>query len=208
MITWKIEKRNLSELTGYDKNPRKFTEKGLADLKNSLESLGDANIITINADNTILGGHARATVMNQLGYNEVDVKVPTVLLNEQQIKEVVIRLNANTAGNWDLDMLEQEYDLDDLNDWGLDNVVGLSNTDFFDEEEVMDNDNLQEMNTNKRLALSSMPIDTYLLIKFDDEITKQEYIDRYVTKWNPSSDVTVKTQCCDYLFMQKELIND
>lgn len=107
MITWKIEKRNLSELTGYDKNPRKFTEKGLADLKNSLESLGDANIITINADNTILGGHARATVMNQLGYNEVDVKVPTVLLNEQQIKEVVIRLNANTAGNWDLDMLEQ-----------------------------------------------------------------------------------------------------
>lgn len=72
----------------------------------------------------------------------------------------------------------------------------------------MDNDNLQEMNTNKRLALSSMPIDTYLLIKFDDEITKQEYIDRYVTKWNPSSDVTVKTQCCDYLFMQKELIND
>lgn len=208
MITWKIEKRNLSELTGYDKNPRKFTEKGLADLKNSLESLGDANIITINADNTILGGHARATVMNQLGYNEVDVKVPTVLLNEQQIKEVVIRLNANTAGNWDLDMLEQEYDLDDLNDWGLDNVVGLSNTDFFDEEEVMDNDNLQEMNTNKRLALSSMPIDTYLLIKFDDEITKQEYIDRYVTKWNPSSDVTVKTQCCDYLFMEKELIND
>lgn len=208
MITWKIEKRNLSELTGYDKNPRKFTEKGLADLKNSLESLGDANIITINADNTILGGHARATVMNQLGYNEVDVKVPTVLLDEQQIKEVVIRLNANTAGNWDLDMLEQEYNLDDLNDWGLDNVVGLSNTDFFDEEEVMDNDNLQEMNTNKRLALSSMPIDTYLLIKFDDEITKQEYIDRYVTKWNPSSDVTVKTQCCDYLFMQKELIND
>lgn len=208
MITWKIEKRNLSDLIGYDKNPRKFTEKGLEDLKASLESLGDANIITINADNTILGGHARATVMNQLGYEEVDVKVPNELLTEEQVKEVVIRLNANTAGNWDLDMLEQEYDLNDLNDWGLDNVVGLSSTDFFDDEEIMDNDNLQEMNTNKRLALSSMPIDTYLLIKFDDEITKQEYIDRYITKWNPSSDVTVKTQCCDYLFMEKELIND
>lgn len=120
MITWKIEKRKLSDLVGYDKNPRKFTEKGLQDLKKSLERLGDANIITINADNTILGGHARATVMNQLGYEEVDVKVPNILLDEKAVQEIVVRLNANTAGEWDLDRLEADFDLDDLEEWGLD----------------------------------------------------------------------------------------
>ena len=58
MIKWQIEKRNIDDLKGYEKNPRKFTEKGLKDLKKSLENCGDANIITINKDNTVLGGHA------------------------------------------------------------------------------------------------------------------------------------------------------
>ena len=96
MITWKIEKRNIEELRGYDKNPRKFTKKGLKDLKKSLQKCGDANIITINADNTVLGGHARLTVMKQLGYKEVDVKVPNRLLNEQEVKEVEVPENVET----------------------------------------------------------------------------------------------------------------
>lgn len=120
MITWQIEKRKIEDLKGYDKNPRKFTKKGLKDLKASLENLGDANIITINADNTVLGGHARLTVMKQLGYTEVDVKVPNRQLDEQEVKEIVIRLNANTAGEWDLDKLQADFDLNDLTEWGLD----------------------------------------------------------------------------------------
>ena len=82
-MIWKIEKRNINDLKSYDKNPRKFTKKGLADLKESIRNCGDANIITINADNTVLGGHARLKVMKQLGFKEVDVKVPDELLNEQ-----------------------------------------------------------------------------------------------------------------------------
>ena len=42
MTNWKIEKRNLQDLKGYDKNPRKFTKKGLKDLKASLKKCGDA----------------------------------------------------------------------------------------------------------------------------------------------------------------------
>lgn len=120
MITWEIEKRNIDDLIGYDKNPRKFTDKGLKDLKKSLQNCGDANIITINADNTVLGGHARLTVMKQLGYTEVDVKVPTKQLTDKQVQEVVVRLNANTAGEWDLDKLEADFNLDELQEWGLD----------------------------------------------------------------------------------------
>ena len=120
MINWKIEKRKIADLKGYDKNPRKFTEKGLEELKKSLENCGDANIITINKDNTVLGGHARLQVMKQLGYTEVDVKVPDRLLTEEECKEIVIRLNANTAGIWDIDKLKLNFDMPKLNNWGLD----------------------------------------------------------------------------------------
>lgn len=127
-MEWKIEKRNIADLKGYKKNPRKFTKKGLKDLKESLQRCGDANIITINTDNTILGGHDRISVMQQLGYETVDVKVPDHLLNENEIKEICIRLNANTAGEWDIDKLAIDFDVDLLNDWGLDiNLPKLSN---------------------------------------------------------------------------------
>ena len=120
MINWTIEKRNISELKGYDKNPRRFTDKGLKDLEKSLKKCGDANIITINKDNTVLGGHARLQVMTSLGYTEVDVKVPDRLLTEKECQEVVIRLNANTAGEWDIDKLVADFDTSDLTEWGLD----------------------------------------------------------------------------------------
>lgn len=208
MITWKIEKRKLSDLIGYDKNPRKFTEKGLQDLKKSLERLGDANIITINADNTILGGHARATVMNQLGYEEVDVKVPNILLDEKAVQEIVVRLNANTAGEWDLDRLEADFDLDDLEEWGLDDVIGQNFTDFVDEEEMMNNEELTEMNTSKNLALSKMALKDYLVIHFGDDCDKQDFIEHYAKKWNPKSDIDMNTQFCTYAFMKKDILND
>ena len=208
MITWKIEKRKLSDLIGYDKNPRKFTEKGLKDLKKSLERLGDANIITINADNTILGGHARATVMNQLGYEEVDVKVPNILLDEKAVQEIVVRLNANTAGEWDLDRLEVDFDLADLEEWGLDDVIGQNFTDFVDEEEMMNNEELTEMNTSKNLALSKMALKDYLVIHFGDDCDKQDFIEHYAKKWNPKSDIDINTQFCTYAFMKKDILND
>ena len=174
MITWKIEKRKLSDLTGYEKNPRKFTDKGLKDLQKSLERLGDANIITINADNTILGGHARATVMNQLGYEEVDVKVPDTLLDEKAVEEIVVRLNANTAGEWDLDMLEAEFDLDELHEWGLD-VEFNPEIDLGDVPEV-DDENDENFAT-KRITISYSEDKEWIvkqLLRLD-EITKYVY---------------------------------
>jgi len=58
--------------------------------------------------------------MKQLGYKTVDVKVPDKLLNEEEVKEIVIRLNANTAGEWDLEKLAVDFEVSDLEDWGLD----------------------------------------------------------------------------------------
>ena len=148
MINWQIEKRNIEDLQGYDKNPRKFTDKGLKDLKKSLQNCGDANIITINADNTVLGGHARLTVMKQLGYKEVDVKVPTKQLTDKQVQEVVVRLNANTAGEWDLNKLEADFNLDELQEWGLDIEFNTEE----DPQEVIEDEVPEEVETRAKLG--------------------------------------------------------
>ena len=146
MIDWQIEKRNIEDLIGYDKNPRKFTNKGLKDLKKSLQNCGDANIITINADNTVLGGHARLTVMKQLGYETVDVKVPTKQLTEKQVQEIVVRLNANTAGEWDLDKLQANFELDELQEWGLD----IEFETLEEEKEIVEDEVPEEVETRAK----------------------------------------------------------
>ena len=118
-ITWQIEKRKLADLKPHSKNPRQFTDKGMKDLENSINSIGFMQPININQDGTILSGHARTLKLKEMGETEVDVYVPDRLLTPKQEEEVLVRANANTAGQWDFDLLANEFDLEELNEWGL-----------------------------------------------------------------------------------------
>ncbi len=123
-MIWHIEKRKVSDLKSYEDNPRILTKKGLADLKQSVEKFGLAEPIVVNTDGTIIGGHARAKVLNP--NDEVDVYVPDRLLDESEYKELNIRLNKNIAGEWDFDILANKFDMDDLQNWGFDEAeLGL-----------------------------------------------------------------------------------
>jgi hypothetical protein len=118
-IIWKIEKRKLKDLKPHPNNPRQFTEKGMKDLENSINSIGFMQPININQDGTILSGHARTLKLKEMGEIEVDVYVPDRILTPKQEEEVLIRANANTAGQWDWDLLANEFDLEEINEWGL-----------------------------------------------------------------------------------------
>jgi len=118
-ITWKIEKRKLADLKPHPKNPRQFTEKGLKDLENSINSIGFMQPININQDGVILSGHARTLKLKEMGETEVDVYVPDRMLTPKQEEEVLVRANANTAGKWDWDLLANNFELEEINEWGL-----------------------------------------------------------------------------------------
>ena len=118
-ITWKIEKRKLKDLKPHPKNPREFTQKGMKDLENSINSIGFMQPININQDCTILSGHGRALKLKEMGETEVDVYVPDRMLTPKQEDEVLVRANANTAGQWDWDLLANNFELEEINDWGL-----------------------------------------------------------------------------------------
>jgi len=140
-ITWKIEKRKLADLKPHPKNPRQFTEKGMKDLENSINSIGFMQPININQDGTILSGHARTLKLQQMGEIEVDVYVPDRLLTPKQEEEVLVRANANTAGQWDFDILANEFEDFELVEWGLE-IPQIEDADLSDKNKEIDIDNL------------------------------------------------------------------
>ena len=140
-ITWKIEKRKLADLKPHSKNPRQFTEKGMKDLENSINSIGFMQPININQDGTILSGHARTLKLQQMGEIEVDVYVPDRLLTPKQEEEVLVRANANTAGQWDFDILANEFEDFELVEWGLE-IPQIEDADLSDKNKEIDIDNL------------------------------------------------------------------
>lgn len=113
-----IEKKKLSELKPAPYNPRQSTAKQEKHLKASLEKFGVVEPIIYNKQTGyIVGGHFRVRELTKLGYKEVECVI--VDLNEEDERELNIRLNANT-GEWDWDMLANEWDTEKLDEWGLD----------------------------------------------------------------------------------------
>ena len=121
-MKWILVTKKLSELKPYEKNPRRITEKGLKDLKQSINKFGIAEPIVINTDNTIVGGHARYYAIKDNGIKEVDCYVPEKKLTEKQCEELNIRLNKNIAGEWDFDILSSDFELPELLEWGFENL--------------------------------------------------------------------------------------
>jgi len=110
----------------------------MKDLENSINSIGFMQPININQDGTILSGHARTLKLQQMGEIEVDVYVPDRLLTPKQEEEVLVRANANTAGQWDFDILANEFEDFELVEWGLEipNVENLEIEETLGDDEV------------------------------------------------------------------------
>jgi DNA modification methylase len=117
-MKWHIEKRKVSELIPDEHNPRVLTKKGLADLKKSVDKFGLAEPIIINTTGVIIGGHGRAKVLDPS--EDVEVYVPERELTADEQKELNVRLNKNIAGEWDFDILANEFEVGDLIEWGFD----------------------------------------------------------------------------------------
>jgi len=111
----------IDELTDYYKNPRSLSEKEFKQLKTSLDKFGmiDKPIVNLDSANTIIGGHQRKHVLEASGVKECECWIPDRELSEREVEELNIRLNKNT-GSWDFDVLANEFELDDLLDWGFD----------------------------------------------------------------------------------------
>ena len=86
-------------------NPRKKLKPGDKEyekIKKSIQEFGYVEPIIINADMTIIGGHQRATVLSDLGYDEVECIV--VDIDKTKEKALNVALNKIT-GEWNKELL-------------------------------------------------------------------------------------------------------
>lgn len=120
-IIWRIEKRKLSELKDHSKNPKTCSQKTFEMLKASISKFGFIDKPFINTDNTIIGGHLRKRVLFELGYDEIEVYVPSRPLDEKEVDELCVKHNLY-KGDWDYDILANEFDPGDLVQWGFDDL--------------------------------------------------------------------------------------
>ena len=119
-------------------NPRKISKDEYEKLLNSIKQdpkLLNAKPIIIDENNTILGGHQRYRACLELGMQDVPVIV-MANLSERERKKLLIIDNTHN-GEFDMDILANDnWDLNDLSDWGV-------NLDFFtptiDEPKEIDN---------------------------------------------------------------------
>ena len=119
----KAEYLPLSELVKLENNPRTIKKADFEKLKESIKSNPDyfeARPIICSdrtGKNVILGGNQRYEAAKALGL----VEVPVIVLHgldEAREREIVIRDNVNN-GDWDFDILANEWDESELEDWGV-----------------------------------------------------------------------------------------
>ena len=120
----KIESKLIKDLKPATYNPRQISTKQYNDLKTSIKKFGLVDPIIINKDNTVVGGHQRLKICKELKHIEIDCVV--LDLNKEEERELNIRLNKNT-GEFDMDVLANEFDIDQLVDWGFKHIdLGLN----------------------------------------------------------------------------------
>ena len=122
----KIEEIEISKLKPATYNPRQITTKQVKDLKESIEKFGVVDPIIINKDFTIIGGHQRYMILKEASKRvewEYPPTIPCVMLDlsKEEERELNIRLNKNT-GEFDMDILANEFDIDELTDWGFKHI--------------------------------------------------------------------------------------
>lgn len=123
----KIYVEQLANLVHNTKNPRYIKSKKHKELVKSLQDfpeMKDIREIVIDEDNLILAGDKRTYALEELQYTDVRVK-KVFGLTDAKKREFIIKDNAH-SGDWDTDILANEWDFDQAKDWGADFSMGKS----------------------------------------------------------------------------------
>ncbi|MEE0870124.1 MAG: ParB N-terminal domain-containing protein [Bacteroidaceae bacterium] len=119
-----VEYRPIKDLKELPGNPRIIKKDQFEKLKTSIKDNADyfeARPIILSdrtGELVILAGNQRYKAAKAIGMAEV----PTILLpnlTEEREKEIIIRDNVEN-GDWDMDILANEWDAAELEEWGVD----------------------------------------------------------------------------------------
>jgi ParB-like chromosome segregation protein Spo0J len=115
-----VNKVKISEVKGNPKNPRLIKDDKFKKLVKSIQEFPqmlELRPIVVDENNIVLGGNMRLKACKEAGLKEVYI-VKAEGLTELQKDEFIVKDNVG-FGEWDWDMLANEWNDKDLKDWGL-----------------------------------------------------------------------------------------
>jgi hypothetical protein len=122
-MNWYLEK--ISKVKSNPNNPRLIKDdkfhKLVASIKEFPKML-EIRPIVVNDDMIVLGGNMRLKACKEAGLKEVPVIKASKLTEEEQ-RQFIIKDNVS-GGEWDWEMLGNEWDVKQLEEWGLD-LIGF-----------------------------------------------------------------------------------
>jgi len=116
----------VSEVKINPNNPRLIKDDKFKKLVQSIKDFPemlDIRPIVVNQDMVILGGNMRFKACKEAGLKEVPIIITD--LTEEQQREFLIKDNTS-GGEWDWDILANEWNAEELEEWGLDLPVDFN----------------------------------------------------------------------------------
>jgi hypothetical protein len=150
----KTQKVKITQIKRNPNNPRIIKDNKFHKLVTSIKEFPEMleiRPIVVNKDMIVLGGNMRLKACQEAGLKEAHVIQADKLTAEQQ-REFIVKDNVG-FGEWDWDMLANEWDNTNLKDWGLDVWNPEEEVDYslLDDEDL--SNELDEMTNNVKKAI-------------------------------------------------------
>lgn len=131
-----VSKVKISEVKTNPKNPRLIKDDKFKKLVKSIQDFPEMlelRPIVVDENNIVLGGNMRLKACKEAGLKEVYI-VKAENLTDLQKDEFIVKDNVG-FGEWDWDMLANEWDTEKLDEWGLELPVDLAVAEELEAEE-------------------------------------------------------------------------
>lgn len=184
---------DISKVRENENNPRYITDDKFEQLKKSISEFPEMlrlRPIIVDENMVVLGGNMRLRACRELGMEKIPVVQASQLSPDEQ-KRFIIVDNVG-FGRWDWDMLANEWDSNELGDWGLEVWQPDETPEYEDLEDEDLEDEVEEMKDGLKKAI---------MIEFEPEHYEEAF--ELVKFWRDQSG-DVGAMILEFLRREKE----
>lgn len=158
---------NIGQIEGLPANPRSIQKDKYEKLKDSLtqhpELLEQSPLKVFQLSDkrfVIIGGNMRKKALLELGYKEVPCAVLDPTTTTDTLKFITI-VDNSSFGQWDWDAITSSWDVEQIQQWGVDLPVDF-NVDIDEDDKEVEEDDFTDDDAEQAPAISKLG-DVYLL---------------------------------------------
>ena len=154
-----MELVKISRVKGNETNPRFIKENKFKKLVTSIKEFPEMlklRPIVVNKDMVVLGGNMRLKACKEAGLKEVYILKANDLTPEQE-REFIVKDNVG-FGEWDWDVLANQWDNVQLKDWGMD---------VWQPEEDVDYSILEDLDLDETIEDKEAGVKRAIMIEFN-----------------------------------------